>query len=111
VGILTIMTISLNERTAEIGLLRALGARRRQILQLFLGEAVALASAGGLAGILLGAGGAALLHAAVPALPIHTPWSYALLALLVSALIGLAAGVVPAWRAAQLDPIEALRAE
>jgi putative ABC transport system permease protein len=111
VGILTIMTISLNERTAEIGLLRALGAPRRQILQLFLGEAVALAAAGGLAGVLLGVGGGALLHAAVPALPVHTPWNYALLALLVSALIGLAAGVVPAWRAAQLDPIEALRTE
>ncbi|WP_275097045.1 ABC transporter permease [Sedimenticola hydrogenitrophicus] len=111
VGILTIMTISVNERTAEVGLLRALGALRQQILWLFLGEAVVLASLGGLAGLLIGAGGAWLLHVAVPALPTHTSWGYVLAAEGIAAVIGLAAGVMPAWRAARLDPIEALRTE
>jgi len=111
VGILTIMTISVNERRAEIGLLRAIGAGRGQILSLFIGEAVVLASIGGLAGLMIGAGGAWLLGAIVPALPTHTPWLYVVLAEILAALIGLLAGVLPAHRAANLDPIEALRAE
>jgi len=111
VGILTIMIIAVNERTAEIGLLRALGAGRRQILALFIGEAVVLASIGGLAGLVIGTGGAWLLGIVVPALPTHTPWTYVVLAELLAAVIGLAAGVLPAVRAANLDPIEALRAE
>jgi putative ABC transport system permease protein len=111
VGILTIMTIAVTERTAEIGLLRALGASRRQVLGLFLGEAVLLAAAGGLVGLAVGAGGAWLLGAAIPALPTHTAWDYALLALAVAAAIGLLAGVAPALRAAHLDPVEALRGE
>ncbi len=111
VGILTIMTIAVRERTGEIGLLRALGARRRQILWLFVGEAVVLASIGGLAGLVLGVGGAWLIGLAVPALPTHTPWGYVLLAELLAASLGLAGGVLPARRAAQLDPVEALRTE
>ncbi len=111
VGILTIMIIAVRERTGEIGLLRALGATRLQILLLFLGEAMVLGLVGGLAGLVVGAGGAWLLGALVPALPTHTSWSYALAAELLAALIGLAAGVLPARRAAGLDPIEALRAE
>jgi putative ABC transport system permease protein len=111
VGILTIMTISVNERISEVGLLRALGARKRQILWLFLSEAVVLASLGGLAGLVIGAGGAWLLGAAIPALPVHTPWNYVLLAEAIAAAIGLLAGVAPAWRAARLDPVEALRTE
>ena len=111
VGILTIMIIAVNERISEVGLYRALGAGRRQILALFISEAVVLASVGGLAGLIIGAGGAWLLQIAVPALPTHTPWSYVVLAELLEAVIGLAAGVLPAIRAANLDPIEALRAE
>jgi putative ABC transport system permease protein len=111
VGILTIMTIAVNERTAEIGLLRALGAGQRQVLLLFLGEAVALASIGGLVGLIIGAGGAWLIGAIVPALPTHTPWSYVLLSEGSAALIGLLSGILPARRAARLDPIQALRAE
>ena len=111
VGILTIMTIAVNERTAEIGLLRAIGAGRRQILLLFLGEAVALATIGGLAGLVVGAGVAWLIGAVVPALPTHTPWSYVVLVETLAASIGLLAGVLPARRAANLDPIEALREE
>jgi len=111
VGILTIMSIAINERIAEIGLLRAIGADRRQILALFIGEAVVLASIGGFAGLLVGTAGAWLLGALVPALPTHTPWFYVILAEILAALIGLCAGVFPAFRAANLDPIEALRAE
>jgi putative ABC transport system permease protein len=111
VGILTIMTISITERKAEIGLLRAIGAGRGQILSLFIGEAVVLSSIGGLAGLMFGTGGAWLLGMLVPALPTHTPWLYVVLAEILAALIGLLAGVLPAYRAANLDPIEALRAE
>jgi putative ABC transport system permease protein len=111
VGILTIMTIAVRERTAEIGLLRALGARRGQILWLFVGEAVVLATIGGSAGLLLGLGGAWLVGSFVPALPMYVPWLYVGLALAVAAAIGLLAGVAPARRAARLDPVEALRAE
>jgi putative ABC transport system permease protein len=111
VGIVTIMTIAVNERTPEIGLLRAIGADRRQILLLFLGEAVVLAGLGGLTGLFFGAGIAWLLGELVPALPTHTPWQYALYAEILAATIGLLAGVLPASHAARLDPVEALRAE
>lgn len=111
VGILTIMTIAVAERTPEVGLLRALGARRGQVLGVFLGEAALLGAAGGLAGLALGAGGARLLQLALPALPVYTPWSVVLIAEAVAVSIGLAAGVLPALRAAGLDPVEALRAE
>jgi putative ABC transport system permease protein len=111
VGILTIMTIAVAERTGEIGLLRALGARRRQVLLLFLTEATLLAGIGGLLGLALGFALAQLLHAIFPALPVSTPWSYAVGAQLIAVAIGIAAGVVPANRASKLDPVEALRAE
>ncbi|OHC69715.1 MAG: peptide ABC transporter permease [Rhodocyclales bacterium GWA2_65_20] len=111
VGIVTIMTIAVTERTNEIGLLVALGARRQTILGLFLGEAVALAAIGGLVGLLLGMGLAQLISFFVPALPVHTPLSFVLLAEALAAAIGLAAGVLPARRAARLDPVEALRTE
>jgi putative ABC transport system permease protein len=105
------MTIGVNERRSEIGLLRALGTPRRQILALFIGEATVLSALGGAAGLGTGAGIAWLLGAALPALPTHTPWEYALSALVVSAIIGLAAGAFPAYRASRLDPVESLRSE
>ena len=111
VGILTIMTIAVTERTSEVGLLRAIGAGRNQILALFLGEAIVLSSLGGLAGLGMGAGGAWLLGVLVPALPTHTPWLYAMYAEILAVVLGLMAGVLPARRAAGLDPVEALRAE
>jgi putative ABC transport system permease protein len=111
VGIVTIMTIAVAERTNEIGLMVALGAQRRTILGLFLGEAVVLAVLGGLTGLLVGLGLAQVLQIAVPALPVRTPVDYAVVAVAASALIGLAAGVLPAHRASRLDPVEALRAE
>lgn len=111
VGIVTIMTIAVSERTGEIGLLVALGAPRRTILGLFLGEAVALSAMGGVIGLLLGIGLAQLIHFAVPALPVHTPITFVILAEVIAAVIGLLAGVLPARRAARLDPVDALRAE
>lgn len=111
VGIMTIMTIAVHERTPEIGLFRAIGAERGQILLLFLGEAVLLAGIGGLAGLLAGAAIAWLLGAFIPALPTHTPWQYALYAEVLAAGIGLLAGILPAAHAARLHPVEALRAE
>ena len=110
VGIVTIMSIAVTERTGEIGLLVALGARRRTILALFLGEAVVLAGIGGLLGLLVGAGLAQLVGLLVPAMPVATPWRYALAAEGVAIVVGLAAGVLPARRAARPDAVEALRA-
>ncbi|MDQ5942782.1 MAG: putative transport system permease protein, partial [Pseudomonadota bacterium] len=98
-------------RTGEIGLLVALGAPRRTILGLFLGEAVALSALGGLMGLALGIGLAQLIHLALPALPVHTPISFVLMAEGVAITIGLLAGVLPARRAAGLDAVDALRAE
>jgi putative ABC transport system permease protein len=111
IGIVTIMTIAVNERINEIGLLRALGARQAQVLGLFLGEAIVLAGLGGLSGLILGIGLAQLLHLALPAMPVHTSMLYVVLAEVIAVLIGLLAGVLPARRAARLDPVEALRAE
>jgi putative ABC transport system permease protein len=111
IGIVTIMTIAINERTNEIGLLRALGARQSQVLSLFLGEAIVLAAVGGLSGLVLGIGIAQLLHFSLPALPVHTPVLYVVLAEAIAVVIGLLAGVLPARRAALLDPVEALRSE
>ena len=111
VGILTIMTIAVRERTAEVGLLRALGAGRFQIMFIFASEATILGGLGGLAGLIVGAGGAWLLGLFVPALPTHTSWAYVALAEILAAAIGLLAGVLPARHAAGLDPITALRAE
>ncbi len=111
VGILTIMTITVKERTAEIGLLRALGATQTQLLGLFLGEATALAAFGGLTGLAGGIGLSQLLALLVPALPVHTSWTYVLLAEILAIAIGLGAGVLPARHAARMDPVEALRAE
>ena len=111
IGILTMMWIAVGERTAEIGLARAIGATRRQIQVLFLLEASALATVGGALGVLAGMGIAALLRLAVPGLPVHTPLLFVALAVGVSVGTGLLSGLLPARRAARLDPIEALRAE
>jgi putative ABC transport system permease protein len=111
VGIVTIMTIAVSERTGEIGLLVALGAPRRTILGLFLGEAVMLSALGGLFGLLFGVGVAQLLHLLLPTLPVHTPLSFIVLAENIAIAIGLLAGVLPARRAARLNAVDALRAE
>jgi len=111
IGILTMMWISVNERTSEIGLAKALGASPRQILSLFLAEAILLSLAGGVVGLLFGVGLARLLHVFVPALPVKTPTEFVVLALAVSFAVGLFSGILPARRAAAMDPVEALAAE
>jgi len=111
IGIVTIMTISVSERRAEIGLLRALGATHNQVMGLFLGEAVVLSALGGLAGLLLGMLIAHSMPLFFPQIPVHTPWLYVLLAEASAVIIGLAAGVIPARQAARLNPVEALRDE
>jgi putative ABC transport system permease protein len=111
VGIFTIMTIAVRERTAEVGLLRALGAGRHQVLALFLAEAVVLSLLGGLSGLAFGAGVAWLLGEAVSQLPVSFSTLFMGLALGLSVVIGLVAGILPAMNAARLDPVEALRAE
>lgn len=111
VGILTIMTIAVGERTGEIGLLRAIGATRGHILRLFLFESLLLAAVGGAAGLVLGFGLAAFLGLAVPALPVQPSIGYVLLAEVLALVIGLTAGIAPARHAAAMQPLDALRAE
>ncbi len=84
---------------------------RRQIRDIFLGESLLLAGVGGLGGILLGLGCVIVLRLVLPALPVSPAWPYLLLAIVVALVIGLVAGVLPAVRAAQLDPVDSLRAE
>lgn len=111
IGILTMMWIAVRERTGEIGLVKAIGAAPSQIARLFLLEAALLSLAGGVVGVLAGILVGALLRWAVPALSVHVAPGFVVAALLVSLAVGVAGGVLPARRAARLDPLEALRAE
>ncbi len=111
IGILTIMWISVNERTTEIGLAKAIGAGSGQILGLFLLEASLLSLIGGVIGVGIGVGIARIVRLLVPGLPVQTPVSYVLAALAVSLVVGLASGALPARRAARLNPVQALHAE
>lgn len=111
IGILTMMWISVNERTAEIGLAKALGATPRQILALYLAEAAVLSTGGGVLGLAAGLGLAGVLRLAVPGLPVRTPFEYVVLALAISLAVGLASGILPARRASRMDPVVALAAE
>lgn len=111
VGMVTLMHIAVSERVAEIGLLTAMGATRARIRILFLMESTVLSTLGGLGGLAIGSSIAWLLKVLVSGLPVSTPWDYVLGALVFSVLIGLAAGVIPAMRAAKMDPVTALRAE
>jgi putative ABC transport system permease protein len=111
VGIFTIMSIAVNERIKEIGLLRALGASRKQVTLLFLLEAAVLSGLGGITGMLAGFGIAWLLHTIIPALPVSIEWNYVILAELIAIITGMVAGLVPARRAAALQPVDALRSE
>lgn len=110
IGVMAIMTISVTERTREIGVRKAIGARRREILVQFLIEAAVLTSVGGLLGVLMGSG-IGLLVNVVSGFPVSLPWWSFALGLGFSASIGIFFGMLPAWRASRLDPIEALRYE
>jgi putative ABC transport system permease protein len=110
VGVSNIMLVSVRERTREIGLRKALGARQRDVLLQFLIEAVLLCVVGGLIGIGLGVAGS-LVVASVTPLPAVISWWSPVLAFTVSALVGIFFGVAPARRAGRLDPVEALRSE
>ena len=110
IGVMAIMSISVTERTREIGVRRALGARRREVLFQFLTEAAVLTSAGGVLGIVLGSTIGLTVHF-VTGFPVSLPlWSFGL-GLGFSASVGIFFGMYPAIRAARLDPIEALRYE
>ncbi len=108
--IMNIMLASVTERTREIGIRKALGARRRHIIMQFLVESAVLSAAGGLTGLILAEGIAALVRATTP-MPISTPLSAIFTSLALSTSVGLFFGIYPAMRAARLDPIEALRQE
>ncbi|MOA34508.1 Macrolide export ATP-binding/permease protein MacB [compost metagenome] len=111
VGILTIMTTAVSERTAEIGLLRSLGGSPGQVLGLFLGEAILLSLAGGLLGLALSGVLLGGLHMLAPGLPLAFNPSLALIALCLAAVVGVLAGFNPARNAARLQPVDALRCE
>ncbi len=108
VGIMNVMLVSVSERTREIGLLKALGAGRRQILLAFLAEAVLISSSGGLLGLAVGWLAVRVLVAVYPALPATPPpWAVAA-AFSLSVAVGAVFGVLPARRATRLDPVAAL---
>jgi putative ABC transport system permease protein len=110
IGIMNIMLVSVTERTAEIGVRKALGARRRTIMMQFLVEAMTLCMMGGVLGILLGAGGAMAL-ARFQGWNTVVSANAVVVAFVFSGLVGVFFGLWPAQRAARMDPIEALRHE
>jgi putative ABC transport system permease protein len=107
---MAIMMISVTERTREIGVRKALGARRQEILWQFLAEAVFLTSAGGVLGIVLGTAVGVAVHY-FSGFPVSLPWWSFALGIGFSASVGVFFGMVPAVKASRLDPIEALRYE
>jgi len=110
IGVMAIMMISVTERTREIGVRKALGARRREILWQFLIEAAFLTSAGGVLGILFGSSIGLIVHWA-SGFPVSLPWWSFAIGIGFSASVGIFFGLFPAIKASRLDPIEALRYE
>ena len=110
IGIMNIMLVSVTERVKEIGVRKAIGATKKDILTQFLMEAVFLSEFGGIAGIILGVAGGNIV-AVFFNIPAIIPIDWAFIGLFVCSVIGISFGIYPAWRAAQLDPIESLRFE
>jgi putative ABC transport system permease protein len=110
VGVVAIMMIAVTERTREIGIRKAIGATRREILWQFLFEAVTITCIGAVLGMILGAAGAFTVAAVTP-IPASVPLTAVAAALAMAAIAGVAFGMWPAWKAARMDPVEALRYE
>ena len=110
IGIMNIMLVSVTERIKEIGIRKAIGSTKKDILTQFLMEAIFLSEFGGIVGIIMGVAGGNMV-AVVFNIPAVIPIDWAVIGLVVCSAIGIGFGIYPAWRAAQLDPIESLRFE
>ncbi|MBI4466488.1 MAG: FtsX-like permease family protein, partial [Acidobacteria bacterium] len=111
VGVMNIMLVSVTERTREIGVRKAIGARRRDIIWQFLSEAMTLTGAGGVVGVVISYLISTVIRSTVPNLPSYVPLWAVMLGVSVAAGTGLFFGMYPAVKAARLDPVDALRYE
>ncbi len=111
IGVMNIMLVSVTERTREIGIRKAIGARRRDIIWQFITEAMVMAATGGLGGVVIGFLISGAVHAAVESLPTYVPLWAVVMGVGVAASVGLFFGIYPAVKASRLDPVEALRYE